>query len=122
MRIGSPDPLQAQRMNARPAASSLPIDSTMLDWTDRAPDATFDLHGQTVLEAVLNAERFLLAQARARPGGVIRLITGRGRARGGAPIRSRVRGLLRTLKNSGRVVHDYTLEETEGSYLVRLWS
>ena len=55
---------------------------TMPDWTDRSPDATFDLHGQTVLEAVTNAERFLRAQARARPGGVVRLITGRGRARG----------------------------------------
>jgi hypothetical protein len=31
-----------------------------------------------------------------------------------------VRGLLRTLKASGAVVRDYTLEETEGSYLVRL--
>jgi DNA-nicking Smr family endonuclease len=94
----------------------------MLEWTDRAPDATFDLHGQTVLEAAVNAERFLRAQARARPGGIVRLITGRGRAGGGAPIRTRVRGLLRTLKESDRVVRDYTLEETEGSYLIRLGS
>jgi DNA-nicking Smr family endonuclease len=92
----------------------------MLDWTDRAPDATFDLHGQTVLEAVVNAERFLRAQAKARPGGIVRLITGRGRAGGGGPIRTRVRGLLGTLKESGRVVRDYTLEDSEGSYLVRL--
>jgi DNA-nicking Smr family endonuclease len=94
----------------------------MLDWTDRVPDATFDLHGQTVLEATTNAERFLRAQARVRPGGTVRLITGRGRAGGGAPIRTRVRALLRALKESGRVVRDYTLEETEGSYLVRLAS
>jgi DNA-nicking Smr family endonuclease len=93
----------------------------MLDWTDRAPDATFDLHGQTVLEAATNAERFLRAQVGARPGGIVRLITGRGRGRG-SPIRTRVRGLLRGLKESGRVVRDYTLEETEGSYLVRLTS
>ena len=94
--------------------------STMLDWTDRTPDATFDLHGQSVVEAVANAERFLRAQAKARPGGIVRLITGRGRGGGGAPIRTRVRGLLRTLKESGSVVRDYTLEETEGSYLARL--
>jgi hypothetical protein len=31
-----------------------------------------------------------------------------------------VRVLLRTLKDSGSVVRDYTLEETQGSYLVRL--
>jgi DNA-nicking Smr family endonuclease len=94
----------------------------MPDWTDRTPEAIFDLHGQTVIEAAANAEQFLRAQARARPGGVVRLITGRGRAGGGAPIRTRVRGLLRTLKESGRVVRDYMLEETEGSYLVRLAS
>ena len=92
----------------------------MPDWTDRAPDAVFDLHGQTVLEAADSAERFLRAQARARRGGVVRLITGRGRSGGGAPIRTRVRGLLRTLKESGSVVRDYVLEDTEGSYLVRL--
>jgi DNA-nicking Smr family endonuclease len=92
----------------------------MLDWTARPPDATFDLHGQNVLEAVTNAECFLRAQSRVRPGGVVRLITGRGRSGGGAPIRTRVRGLLRALKESGAVVRDYTLEETEGSYLVRL--
>ena len=92
----------------------------MLDWIDRSPDATFDLHGQSVAEAATNAERFLRAQAKARRGGIVRLITGRGRTGGGAPIRTRVRGLLRTLKESKTVVRDYVLEETEGSYLVRL--
>lgn len=92
----------------------------MPDWTDRSPDAIFDLHGQSLLEAVSNAERFLRAQGKARPGGVVRLITGRGRGGGGAPIRSRVRALLRALKESGRIVRDYELEDTEGSYLVRL--
>jgi DNA-nicking Smr family endonuclease len=92
----------------------------MLDWTDRLPDATFDLHGQSVAEAVTNAERFLRAQAKARRGGIVRLITGRGRSGGGAPIRTRVRGLLRTLKESGTIVRDFVLEETDGSYLVRL--
>jgi DNA-nicking Smr family endonuclease len=94
----------------------------MPDWTDRAPDATFDLHGQTVLEAATNAERFLRAQAKARPGGIVRLITGRGRSRlgHGAPTRTRVRTLLRELKDSGQVVRDYQLEDSDGSYLVRL--
>jgi DNA-nicking Smr family endonuclease len=91
----------------------------MPDWTDRPAAATFDLHGQTVSEAVANAERFLHAQARARRGGVVRLITGRGRAGGGAPIRTRVRTLLRGLHDQG-TVRDYVLEESEGSFLVRL--
>jgi DNA-nicking Smr family endonuclease len=92
----------------------------MLDWTDKPPGATFDLHGQSVVEAAANAERFLRAQARARPGGVVRLITGRGRAGGGAPIRTRVRTLLRLFREQGVVVRDYELEATEGSFLVRL--
>jgi DNA-nicking Smr family endonuclease len=92
----------------------------LLDWTERKADLTFDLHGQTVAEAVANAERFLTAQARARPGGIVRLITGRGRAGGGAPIRTRVRTLLRSLREDGRVVRDFALEEGEGSFLVRL--
>jgi DNA-nicking Smr family endonuclease len=92
----------------------------MLDWTDRSPDATFDLHGQSVAEAVTNAERFLRAQAKVRRGGIVRLITGRGRSGGGAPIRTCIRGLLRTLKESRTIVRDFVLEETNGSYLVRL--
>lgn len=92
----------------------------MLDWTEQQPDAVFDLHGQTVLEAAGNAERFLRSQARARPGGVVRLITGRGRSGGGAPIRTRIRTLLRRLREGGAPVRDYILEESEGSFLVRL--
>lgn len=92
----------------------------VLDWTDRPVQATFDLHGQTVSEAAANAERFLRAQAKARPGCVVRLITGRGRAGGGAPIRTRVRTLLRALRAEGKVVRDFVLEDSEGSFSVRL--
>lgn len=92
----------------------------MDDWTDRPPAAAYDLHGQTVLDAVANTERFLKAQARARPGATLRLITGRGRGKGASPIRTRVRVLLRDLKARGEVVRDYVLEDSEGSYLVRL--
>lgn len=92
----------------------------MLDWTDRPPDMTFDLHGQTVVEAESNAERFLRSQAKARPGAVVRLITGRGRGGCGAPVRTRVRTVLRRLRESGAVIRDFVLEETEGSFLVRL--
>ena len=92
----------------------------MLVWTDRRPEAELDLHGQTVVDAVANAERFLRAQRKARPGGVVRLVTGRGRAGGGAPIRTRVRTMLRTLRDQGTMVRDYILEDTEGSFLIRL--
>ena len=92
----------------------------MLDWTRRPPDHHFDLHGQSVLEAVTNVERYLASQARARPGGVVRLITGRGQGGGGAPIRGRVGTLLRRWREEGRVVRDFVLEPGEGSFLVRL--
>jgi DNA-nicking Smr family endonuclease len=92
----------------------------MPDWTKRPAEATFDLHGLTVLEAVTGAEQFLRVQAKARPGGVVRVITGRGRGGGGAPIRTRTRTLLGTLRDSGRVVADFALEDSEGSFVVRL--
>ena len=92
----------------------------MPDWTERPPDATYDLHGQTVVEAVGNAERFLRVQARVRRGGVVRLITGRGRTGGGAPIRTRVRTLLKSLREREEVVRDHVLEDSDGSFLVRL--
>jgi DNA-nicking Smr family endonuclease len=84
------------------------------------PMAEFDLHGQTVLQAVTSAEQFLRSQARVRPGAIVRLITGRGRLSGAAPIRTRVRTLLRRLNEPGGVVLEFILEETEGSFLVRL--
>jgi DNA-nicking Smr family endonuclease len=92
----------------------------MRDWSDLEPAADLDLHRQSVLEAVANAERFLRAQRKARPGATVRIVTGRGRGGGGAPIRIRVRTLLRRLREEGTVVRDYLLEDTEGSFVVRL--
>jgi DNA-nicking Smr family endonuclease len=91
-----------------------------MEWTDCSAAATFDLHGQRVVEAAGSAEQFLRTQARVRPGRVIRLITGRGRAGGGAPVKTRVRTLLRNLKARGTVVQDFVLEESDGSFLVLL--
>jgi DNA-nicking Smr family endonuclease len=92
----------------------------MIEWAHRPAAAEFDLHGQTVLEAAANAEKFLIAQARVRRGATVRLITGRGRGGGTAPVRTRVRSLLRRLKEEGKLVRDFVLEDTEGSFLVRL--
>lgn len=92
----------------------------MRDWSDLEPAAEIDLHGQSVLEAIANAERFVRAQRKARPGATVRIVTGRGRSGGGAPIRTRVRTMLRKLREEGTVVRDYLLEDTEGSFLVRL--
>lgn len=90
------------------------------EWIVGPPAAEFDLHGQTVLDAIANAERFLQSQCRARPGAVVRLITGRGSSGGKAPIRTRVRTLLRRLREEGRLVRAFELEDGEGSFLIRL--
>ena len=84
------------------------------------PAAVFDLHGLTVLDATASAQRFLRAQRKARPGACVRLITGRGRSGGGAPVRTRVRTLLRSMAGEGTVVRSFELEDSEGSFLVRL--
>lgn len=91
---------------------------TMLLPTSR-PEATFDLHGQSVLEAERNTEHFLRAQRKAGRR-VVRLVTGRGKGGGSAPIRTRVRTLLRRL--TGELVKEFELEDGEGSYLVELKS
>jgi DNA-nicking Smr family endonuclease len=92
----------------------------MRDWSDLEPAADLDLHGQSVMEAVANAERFVREQRKARPGATVRIVTGRGRSGGAAPIRTRVRTLLRRLREEGTIVRDYLLEDSEGSFLVRL--
>ena len=66
------------------------------------PRSTFT--GRRCSRRVANAEHFLRVAGAGPPGGVVRLITGRGRAGGGAPIRTRVRTLLRRLKAANDVV------------------
>lgn len=92
----------------------------MLDWTERRPEHLIDLHGHTVLQAEDAARRFLQAQRKARPGAIVEIVTGRGRSGGGAPVRTRVRTLLRQLKDESTVVRDFALSPSEGGYVVRL--
>lgn len=92
----------------------------MLDWTARPVAHLIDLHGMTVLQAEQAALQFLKAQRKARPGAIVEIVTGRGRAGGGAPIRTRVGVVLRQLKADSAVVRDFARSPSEGSWLVRL--
>ncbi len=92
----------------------------MLDWTLRRPEHHIDLHGCTVLQAEQAARQFLQSQRRARPGAIVEIVTGRGRSGGGAPVRTRVRAVLRQLKDESTVVRDFALSPSEGSFVVRL--
>ena len=93
-----------------------PISSNML-LPSSHPEAEFDLHGQSVLDAEMNAEHFLRAQRKVGRR-VVRLVTGRGKGGGKAPIRTRVRTLLKRL--TGEVVQEFELEDGDGSFLVEL--
>jgi DNA-nicking Smr family endonuclease len=82
------------------------------------PDAEFDLHGQEVAAAARSAEQFVRAERKAGRR-VIRVITGRGAHGGTAPIRTRVRTLLRRLRDEG-IVAEFELEGSDGSFLIEL--
>ena len=93
------------------------------DSTDELLDApvavTLDLHGRRAAEVAGQVESFLATQARARPGQVVRIITGRGRGSSGGPVlRPIVRDVLRRL--SGSIVKEFDRDVDEGSFLVKL--
>lgn len=108
------------RVRPRPVARAMRAARYVSPMFWPSPSHTIDLHGMTVLEAASAAEKFLRAQRKARAGQVVRVVTGRGRSGGGAPIRTRVRTLLRNLREQGDVVREFELEASEGSFLVRL--
>lgn len=83
-------------------------------------EAEFDLHGMGVAEATRSAEQFVRTQRKAGRR-VIRVITGRGALGGKAPIRTRVRTLLKRLQGEG-VVGEFELEDSDGAYLIELTS
>lgn len=92
----------------------------MHDWTDRPVAHLIDLHGMTVLQAEVATRQFLTSQRKARPGAIVEIVTGRGRAGGGAPIRTRVGVMLRQLTADSAVVRDFAPSPSAGSWLVRL--
>ncbi len=84
-------------------------------------DHTLDLHGLTATEARVAVERFLGGAHRRHPGGLIHLITGKGRRSSGRPV---LRGLVRGLLESGRFseVAEWGPDLDGGGFLVRLRS
>jgi len=78
-----------------------------------------DLHGCHLEDAENRLERFLTTHQVRKPGGVVRIITGRGRGSGGAPVlqpavREALEGWLR------RYVSEWSVDVGGGGYLVRL--
>lgn len=82
-------------------------------------DETLDLHGFSASEARTHLPPFLEAARRRHPGGLIHLITGRGRGSGGAPVLPRiVRKLLR--EDAGALVAAWGPDPHGGGFMMRL--
>lgn len=80
--------------------------------------ATLDLHGVTAMEAKARAESFVRTAARARPGSVVHIITGKGRnSPTGAVLKPAVRAVLRA---AGPILAEWDEDVDGGGFLVRL--
>lgn len=86
---------------------------------DARPAATLDLHGDTALQAERRTHDFIVTQARIAPGGVVHIITGRGRGSAGRPV---LPGAVRkTLRGSAaQFVADFDRDLDDGGFLVKL--
>ena len=78
-----------------------------------------DLHGRTQMEAERDVRSFVASQARAHPGAVVRIITGKGK---NSPGRPRLPSTVRRLLNGELKPYcaDWDVDVDEGAVLVRL--
>jgi DNA-nicking Smr family endonuclease len=84
---------------------------------DLVPDDELDLHGLTVDRAVSRVGFFLERAARVHPGGVVRVITGRGLHSTNGP---RLRDAVRNHLDESPVALDVEPSDDLGSFVVRL--
>jgi DNA-nicking Smr family endonuclease len=88
---------------------------TLLD----GPATTLDLHGDTVAAARTRVAQFLAATARAHPGSLVHVITGKGRGSAAGPkLRPMVAALLKG--EFAPLVRDWARDTDEGGFRVRL--
>ncbi len=82
-------------------------------------EAELDLHRETADSAQQKVEWFLERWARQRPGGVVRIITGKGSRSTEGPV---LLPMVRDLLNGALAdrIDDWTTETSGGSVLVRL--
>jgi DNA-nicking Smr family endonuclease len=99
--------------------SSNPRFSSSDDLLDARPVATLDLHGQSVAQATAAVKTFLQSWQRRAPGGVVHVITGKGRQSAAGPaLRAAVARFLKTA--AGTLVRDWARDSGEGGFLIRL--
>lgn len=104
-------------MARRSRRSTLPAD--LFDRLDGPITDEIDLHGLTAAEARLRVQTCLELARKKMPGGLIHIITGKGKNSAGRPV---LKGLVRTLLTTGKLpqVATWGLDLGEGGFLVRL--
>ena len=82
-------------------------------------DEELDLHGFSGVDAKVMLEGFLKAAQRRNPGGLLHLITGKGRGSAGRPVlKPIVRAAL--VAAPPTVVKEWGKDDSDGGFLVRL--
>ena len=84
------------------------------------PALTLDLHGETSHAARTRVAQFLAATARAHPGSLVHVVTGRGRGSGAAG--PKLRPMVATLLKGecAPLVRDWARDTDEGGFRIRL--
>lgn len=107
--------MSRRRRPAQDRPAALGLDALL----DAQPVATLDLHGFRAAEVQQAVGNFLSTWRRRAPGGVVHVITGRGRGSGGRPVlRPAVRRLLEAAGPT--VVAEWSPDVDAGGFLVRL--
>jgi DNA-nicking Smr family endonuclease len=89
------------------------------DPLDGRVDETLDIHGFSAVEARAHVDPFLRAARKRCPGGLLHLITGRGRnSAGGSVLKPIVRAALASAPPT--VVVAWGKDHADGGFLVRL--
>jgi DNA-nicking Smr family endonuclease len=105
----------ARRRRRRPASR----DPSELDLLDARPSAVLDLHGFRGEEVRSAVSNFVTSWQRRIPGGVIHIVTGRGRSSAGRPVLApAVRRCLRD--DLAALVTEWCPDVAGGGFLVRL--
>ncbi len=104
-------------MSRRRKESVLPRNP--FDPFDGPIDSTLDLHGATTIDVEARLRNFFETAVRRHPGGLVHVITGRGRSSEGAPVlKPAVKRLL--AGDLARLVSAVERDENDGGYLARL--
>lgn len=103
---------------ARPTPSSRD-ERNPFDPLDGRVDETLDLHGFAAVEARTVLAGFLKSAQQRHPGGLLHLITGRGKRSAGGPV---LKPLVKTALAAApmTIIHAWGKDDNDGGFLVRL--